>query len=354
MPFELSRQSKSQETEKPTRKRIPIIKVVGVGGAGNNAVNRMAKMGLKNVTLIAVNTDVQVLEETDADLKMQIGERRTRGLGAGGNPKVGEEAAIESLDKIEQVLKDTDMLFLTAGFGGGTGTGATPVIAEVARKMGVLTVAVVTTPFYFEGKERWQTAMEGLKKLKPSVDTLIKVSNNKLLEELPPDVTAVEAFAMADETLHQGVRGISELITKRGYINLDFADVESVMRNAGVAMLGIGIGKGTNRAAEAAKRAMTSKLMEQPVENAKAIILNVSAPKTVQLRELHLAASIVRQSCSEDADVKFGLIIDDELKEDEMKVTVIATGFDQEERILFPESDIPAIYRLGLEDTSNA
>lgn len=354
MPFELGKSEKGKETEKISRKRIPIIKVIGVGGAGNNAVNRMATMGLKNVQLIAVNTDVQVLEETEADLKIQIGERRTRGLGAGGNPKVGEEAALESLDKIEHVLKDTDMLFLTAGFGGGTGTGATPVIADVAKKMGILTVAVVTTPFYFEGKERWKTAMEGLRRLKPNVDTLIKVSNNKLLEELPPDVTAVEAFAAADEMLLQGVKAISELITKRGYINLDFADVESVMRNAGVAMLGIGIGKGANRAAEAAKRAMTSKLMEQPVENARAIILNVAASKTVQLRELHLAASIVRQSCSEDADVKFGLIIDDELKEDEMKVTVIATGFDQEERILFPETDIPAIYRFGLEDTMNA
>lgn len=349
MAFELGK-SKTTNADKFTKKRVPVIKVVGVGGAGNNAINRMVEIGIRDVTFIAVNTDVQVLEENKADIKIQIGEKRTRGLGAGGDPRTGEEAAQESREELEQMLQDTDMLFITAGFGGGTGTGATPVIAEIAKSMGILTVAVITTPFYFEGKERWSTAIEGLKRLRKSVDTLIRISNNKLLEELPSDVTVVNAFLKADETLHQGVKGISELITKRGYINLDFADVESVMRDAGAAMLGIGIGKGTNRAMEAAKRAMESKLMDRPVENAGAIILNISAPKTVQLREMHAAAAIIRQSCSEDADVKFGLIIDDELAQDEMRVTLIATGFDEEDSYLFPESEIPAVYRMGLED----
>ncbi|ABV33618.1 MULTISPECIES: cell division protein FtsZ [Pseudothermotoga] len=349
MPFELGK-SKTNGSDRFTKKRIPVIKVIGVGGAGNNAINRMVEIGIKDVSFIAVNTDVQVLEENKANIKIQIGEKRTRGLGAGGDPQVGEEAAEESREELEQALQDADMLFITAGFGGGTGTGATPVIAEIAKSMGALTVAVITTPFYFEGKERWNVAVEGLRKLRKNVDTLIRISNNKLLEELPPDVTVVNAFLKADETLHQGVKGISELITKRGYINLDFADVESVMRNAGAAMLGIGLGKGENRAVEAAKRAMESKLMDRPVENAKAIILNVSAPRTVQLREMHVAAAIIRENCSEDADVKFGLIIDDELENDELRVTLIATGFDEEDRYLFPESEIPAVYRLGLED----
>lgn len=349
MAFELGK-SKANNADKFTKKRVPVIKVVGVGGAGNNAINRMVEIGIRDVTFISVNTDVQVLEENKADIKIQIGEKRTRGLGAGGDPRTGEEAAQESREELEQMLQDTDMLFITAGFGGGTGTGATPVIAEIAKSMGILTVAVITTPFYFEGKERWSAAIEGLKRLRKSVDTLIRISNNKLLEELPSDVTVVNAFLKADETLHQGVKGISELITKRGYINLDFADVESVMRDAGAAMLGIGIGKGPNRAVEAARRAMESKLMDRPVENAGAIILNISAPKTVQLREMHAAAAIIRQSCSEDADVKFGLIIDDELAQDEMRVTLIATGFDEEDSYLFPESEIPAVYRMGLED----
>ncbi len=353
MPFELGK-GKQQNGDRFTRKRIPTIKVIGVGGAGNNAINRMVEMGIKDVTFIAVNTDVQVLEESKADITIQIGEKRTRGLGAGGNPKVGEEAALESSQKLEEILQDTDMLFITAGFGGGTGTGATPVIAEIARKLGILTVAIITTPFYFEGPERWKFAVEGLKKLRKVVDTLIRISNNKLLEELPSDVTVVNAFLKADETLHQGVKGISELITKRGYINLDFADVESVMRNAGAAMLGVGMGKGANRAVEAARRAMESKLMDKPVENARAIILNVSAPPTIQLKEMHMAAAIIRQSCSEDADVKFGLIIDNELAEDEMRVTLIATNFEDQESLLFPESEIPAIYRLGMEGASGS
>ena len=338
-----------QNKRKIPSKRIPTIKVMGVGGAGNNAINRMVEMGIHGVTFVAVNTDLQVLEANQAEIKIQIGENLTKGLGAGGDPAIGEQAAYESEDKIREILEDTDMLFITAGFGGGTGTGASPVIAEIAKEMEILTVAIVTTPFYFEGNRRWKVAIEGLRKLKDKVDTLIKISNNKLLEELQPDVTVVDAFLKADETLHQGVKGISELITKRGYINLDFADIESVMRNAGAAMLGIGVGRGDERAVQAARKAMESRLIEHPIENARSIILNISAPPNVQLKEMHAAAMIIRQNSNEDADVKFGLIIDKEIPEDEMRIILIATSFDEEEKFLFPESDIPAVYRFGLE-----
>jgi cell division protein FtsZ len=241
------------------------------------------------------------------------------------------------------------MVFITAGFGGGTGTGASPVIAKIAKEMGILTVAIVTTPFYFEGPERLKKAIEGLKKLRKHVDTLIKISNNKLMEELPRDVKIKDAFLKADETLHQGVKGISELITKRGYINLDFADIESVMKDAGAAILGIGVGKGEHRAREAAKKAMESKLIEHPVENASSIVFNITAPSNIRMEEVHEAAMIIRQNSSEDADVKFGLIFDDEVPDDEIRVIFIATRFPDEDKILFPEGDIPAIYRYGLE-----
>ena len=346
MPFEIEEEGRRERKVK----RIPTIKVMGVGGSGNNAITRMIEAGIKDVIFVSANTDLQVLEASQADVTIQLGAETTRGLGAGGYPEIGEKAAEESVEEIEKVLDDTDLLFLTAGMGGGTGTGATPVIARIARRLGILTVAIVTTPFYFEGNNRWRIAMEGLKKLRNEVDTLIRISNNKLLEELPVDITIPEAFLKADETLHQGVKGISELITKRGYINLDFADVESIMRDAGPAMLGIGIGKGENRAEDAAKMAMESRLLEQPVNNASAIILNVSAPKNVTMKEMHVAASVIRQGCSEEADVKFGLIIDDSIPEDEMRVTLIATGFEEPDKLLFNDSDIPAIYRSGLDE----
>ncbi|HEU24355.1 MAG: cell division protein FtsZ [Mesoaciditoga sp.] len=346
MPFEIT-----EDTNKERKiKRVPVIKVMGVGGAGNNAITRMIEAGIKDVIFVAANTDLQVLEASQADVTIQLGAETTRGLGAGGYPEIGEKAAEESKSEIQEILEGTDLLFLTCGMGGGTGTGATPVIARIAKEMQILTVAIVTTPFYFEGNNRWRIATEGLKKLHSNVDTLIRISNNKLLEELPPETTIPEAFLKADETLHQGVKGISELITKRGYINLDFADVEAVMRNAGPAMLGIGIGKGQNRAEDAARMAMDSKLLEQPVKNASSIILNVSAPKNVTMKEMHAAASVIRQGCSEEADVKFGLIIDDTVPEDEMRVTLIATGFEEADKLLFTDSDIPAIYRSGLDD----
>lgn len=343
MGFELER-GRKEETSKAV---LPVIKVMGVGGAGNNAINRMIELGIHGVEFIAVNTDVQVLEASKAPIKIQIGEKVTRGLGAGGNPEIGRRAAEESIDAIKEVLQDTDMLFIAAGFGGGTGTGAAPVIAGVARELGILTVAIVTTPFFFEGPKRWNTAINGLKEIKDKVDTLIRISNNKLLEE--PDVEIAKAFLMADEILHQGVKGISELITKRGLINLDFADIESVMRNAGAALLGIGVGKGENRAAEAVKNAMESKLVDYPIEDSRTMIVNLSAPPNAKMSELNTAMMLIKQHTSEETDIILGLMHDEDLAEDEMRITLIATRFEEDERILIPEEEVPAIYWLGID-----
>ncbi len=328
-------------------KMYPTIKVMGVGGAGNNAVNRMVELGIHGVEFIAVNTDVQVLEASKAPTKLQIGRKVTRGLGAGGDPKKGEEAAQESADEIRKILEGTDMLFIAAGFGGGTGTGASPVIASIAKEMNILTVAIVTTPFFFEGKSRWLNAIEGLKNIKGKVDTLIRISNNKLLEE--PDIEITQAFLMADSVLHQGVKGISELITKRGIINLDFADIESVMRDAGAALLGIGVGKGDNRALVAARMAMQNKLVDYPIEDARAMVLNVTAPKNAKMSEINVAMTFIRQNTSEDTDIMFGLMYDEEIPEDEMKIILIATRFEEDERILIPDEDIPAIFWKGID-----
>ncbi len=345
MGFELDSGAKRQVEKKAVR--LPVIKVMGVGGAGNNAVNRMVELGIHGVTFVAVNTDVQVLDASKAEIKIQIGEELTRGLGAGGNPEIGRAAAEESKDKIREVLEDTDMLFITAGFGGGTGTGASPVIAEIAKEMGILTVAIVTTPFYFEGKNRWKAAIEGLKSMRGKVDTLIRISNNKLFEEFSKNIPVTEAFLKADEVLHQGVKGISELITKRGMINLDFADIESVMRNAGAALLGIGVGKGESRVVDAVKGSMESKLIDYPIEDAHTMIFSIIAPSNLMISEMETAAMIVRQNTNEDVDVWFGLMYDDELPEDEMRVILIATRFEDEDRILIPEEDLPSIAWRG-------
>ncbi len=343
MPFKIE---KEKNVEKPERKIIgPVIKVIGVGGAGCNAINHMADAGLKNVDLIAVNTDAQVLEVSKAYITVQIGQKITRGLGAGGNPQVGEAAANEDKKNFEELLDGTDMLFITAGFGGGTGTGAAPVIAEVAKSLGILTVGVVTLPFFFEGSPRLRVAEEGIKRMMNKVDTLIKIDNNKL----DPSARIVEAFATADEVLYQAVKAISDLIMKRGYINLDFADVESVMRNAGTAMFGIGVGKGEKRVYEATRKALDNKLLAHPIENAKSIIMNISGPRTATLAEAQEAAMIAKQYCSEDADLKFGLVIDDELPDDELRVTIVATRFDEETGLIKSNEDIPAIMRLGLD-----
>jgi cell division protein FtsZ len=343
MGFELDREKR----EETGRAVLPVIKVMGVGGAGNNAINRMIELGIHGVDFIAVNTDVQVLEANKAPIKVQIGEKITRGLGAGGNPEVGKKAAEESIDRIKEILKDTDMLFIAAGFGGGTGTGAAPVIAEAAKEMGILTVAIVTTPFFFEGPKRWATAIEGLKEIKDKVDTLIRISNNKLLEE--PDVEISKAFLMADEILHQGVKGISELITRRGVINLDFADIESIMRNAGAALLGIGVGKGEDRATEAVRNAMESKLVDYPIEDARTMIVNLTAPPNAKMKELNTAMMLIKQHTSDDTDIILGLMYDKDLSEDEIRITLIATRFEEDERILIPEEEVPAIYWFGID-----
>lgn len=331
-------------------KRNPTIKVIGVGGAGNNAVNRMIESGIHGVVFVVANTDLQVLEDSKADVKIQLGKDLTRGLGAGGYPEIGEKAAYESKDELMSVLEDTDMLFITAGLGGGTGTGAAPVLAKIAKEMGILTVSVVTTPFYFEGTNRWTNAKRGLSTLSVNVDTLIKISNNKLLEEFPGDITVMDGFLKADEALHQGIKGISEVITCRGMINLDFADIESIMRDAGVAFLGIGIGKGEERSQQAATRAMDSKLLERPIDNSTAVILNISSSHNITMREMNLAAAEIRQRCSETVDMKFGLILDEDLPEDEVRVTLIATKFEDSEDLLSLEEDIPAVFRLGFTE----
>ncbi len=344
MGFELA---KDENVKSEGKAILPVIKVMGVGGAGNNAINRMMELGIHGVEFIAVNTDVQVLEVNKAPIKIQIGEKVTRGLGAGGNPEVGKNAAQESSEKIKEILKDTDMLFIAAGFGGGTGTGAAPVIAEIARDMGILTVAIVTTPFFFEGPKRWATAINGLREIKDKVDTLIRISNNKLLEE--PDIEISKAFLMADEILHQGVKGISELITKRGIINLDFADIESVMRNAGAALLGIGVGRGENRASEAVRNAMESKLVDYPIEDARKMIVNLTAPPNAKMSELNTAMMLIKQHTSEDTDIVLGLMHDESLEDDEMRITLIATKFEEDDRILIPDEDVPAIYWRGID-----
>ncbi len=337
------------ELERGPREGLPYpsIKVMGVGGAGNNAVNRMIDLGIHGVEFIAVNTDVQVLDASKAPVKLQIGRKVTRGLGAGGDPSKGKSAAEESKEEIRRILEGTDMLFITAGFGGGTGTGASPVIAEIAKEMGILTVAIVTTPFFFEGKTRWMNAVEGLREIKDKVDTLIRISNNKLLEE--PDVEIAKAFFLADEVLHQGVKGISELITKRGIINLDFADIESIMRNAGAALLGTGVGKGDSRAIVAAKSAMESRFIDYPVEDAQALIVNITAPQNAKMREIQDAMRFIRQNMSEDTDIMFGLMYDEEMPDDEIRITLIATRFEEDERILIPDEDIPTIFWKGID-----
>ncbi|MCR4428981.1 MAG: cell division protein FtsZ [Caldiserica bacterium] len=303
------------------------IKVVGVGGGGTNAVNRMIEAGIKNVEFIAINTDVQVLKLSLADRQIQIGPKVTKGLGAGFNPELGERAGEESRDIIAEALAGADLVFITAGMGGGTGTGASPIIAEVARQLGALTIAVVTKPFSFEGRRRAQIAEHGVDKLKEKVDTLITIANDKLLQVVPKNTTLIEAFRMADEVIKQGVQGISDLITVPGLINLDFADVNTIMRNAGSALMGIGVGSGENRAEAAAKMAISSPFLEASIEGAKGLLFNITGGKNMTLAEVNEAASVISSIADPEANIIFGSVIDDNM-EDEIKITVIATGFD--------------------------
>lgn len=306
---------------------LATIKVIGVGGGGNNAVNRMIEHGVQGVEFIAVNTDAQALNLSKAEVRMQIGGKLTRGLGAGANPEVGKKAAEESREQLEEVLKGADMVFVTAGMGGGTGTGAAPVIAQIAREIGALTVGVVTRPFTFEGRKRSGQASGGIAAMKEAVDTLIVIPNDRLLEIVDKNTPMLEAFREADNVLRQGVQGISDLIATPGLINLDFADVKTIMSNKGSALMGIGVSAGENRAAEAAKRAISSPLLEKSIDGAQGVLMNITGGSNLSLYEVQEAADIVASASDQDVNMIFGSVINDELK-DEIIVTVIATGFD--------------------------
>lgn len=309
--------------------QLATIKVIGVGGGGNNAVNRMIEHGVQGVEFIAVNTDAQALNLSKADIKIQIGAKLTKGLGAGANPEVGKKAAEESKEQIEEVVKGADMVFVTAGMGGGTGTGAAPVIAKIAKELGALTVGVVTRPFSFEGKRRQTYAANGITTMKDSVDTLIVIPNDRLLEIVDKSTPMLEAFKEADNVLRQGVQGISDLIAVPGLINLDFADVKTIMSNKGSALMGIGIASGENRAAEAAKKAINSPLLETSIDGAQGVIMNITGGVNLSLFEVQEAAEIVSSASDEEVNMIFGSVINENLK-DEIVVTVIATGFNED------------------------
>lgn len=303
------------------------IKVVGVGGGGNNAVNRMIAAGLRGVDFISVNTDAQALRLCQAEQKIQIGAKLTKGLGAGANPEIGKKAAEESFEELSQRLQGADMVFVTAGMGGGTGTGAAPVVAQIAKEAGSLTVGVVTRPFNFEGRKRASQAEEGIAELKSKVDTLIIIPNDRLLQIADKQTSIIEAFRIADDVLRQGVQGISDLIAVPGLINLDFADVKTIMLDAGSALMGIGRATGEKRAAEAAKMAISSPLLETSIEGARGVLLNITGGVNLGLLEVNEAAQIVSEAADPEANIIFGAVIDENLK-DEIRVTVIATGFE--------------------------
>ena len=328
---------------------LAVIKVVGVGGGGGNAVNRMIDAGLKGVEFIAVNTDAQALLMSDADVKLDLGRQLTRGLGAGSDPEVGKQAAEEHREEIEEVLKGADMVFITAGKGGGTGTGGAPIIAEMAKAAGALTIGVVTRPFTFEGRRRSVQAEQGIQHLKEKVDTLIIIPNDRLLQVSDEKTSMLNAFKMADEVLLQGVQGITDLITTPGLINTDFADVKMIMTNAGSALMGIGYASGDGRSVTAARAAISSPLLEASIEGARGILLNISGPSDLGLFEVNEAAEIIAQAAHPDANIIFGAVVDDALG-DEVRITVIAAGFDRFEGERRPESTSP----LGLMEEERA
>lgn len=303
------------------------IKVFGVGGGGNNAVNRMIECGVRGIEFIALNTDKQALFSSRAEQKVQLGEKITKGLGAGANPEIGSRAAEENRNEIMESLKGADMVFITAGMGGGTGTGAAPIVAEIAKELGILTVGIVTKPFTFEGRRRQLHAEKGIEELKSRVDTLVTIPNDRLLQISDKKTTMADAFMMADEVLKQGIQGISDLISVPNLINLDFADVKTIMLDKGIAHMGIGRASGDNRAVEAAKQAITSPLLETSIEGAKSVLLNITGGKDLGIFEVNEAADIIRQSVDPDANIIFGAGIDESMV-DQIQITVIATGFD--------------------------
>ena len=331
-----SQSSSSDKTLKPKPKSMEVtpeitpvanIKVLGVGGGGGNAVNRMIKSGLKGIDFMAVNTDAQALYHNEAPTKINIGKATTRGLGAGSNPDLGRQAAEESVDEIRDAIDGSDMIFITCGLGGGTGTGGAPVIANVAKEMGILTVAVVTRPFSFEGHRRKNQADEGLENLKNKVDTLITIPNDKILAIIDKKTPLNDAFAVVDDVLRQGVQGIADLITVHGMINVDFADVKAVMENAGSALMGIGYGTGESRASEAAKAAIESPLLELSIDGAKGVLFNITGGNDLSMFEVDEAAKVITEAADPDANIIFGAVINDSYT-GEIKVTVVATGFD--------------------------
>ncbi len=306
---------------------LATLKVIGVGGGGNNAVNRMIDHGMNNVEFISINTDGQALNLSKASSKIQIGEKLTRGLGAGANPEIGKKAAEESREQIEDAIQGADMVFVTAGMGGGTGTGAAPVVAKIAKEMGALTVGVVTRPFSFEGRKRQTQATAGVESMKAAVDTLIVIPNDRLLDIVDKSTPMMEAFKEADNVLRQGVQGISDLIAVSGEVNLDFADVKTIMSNQGSALMGIGVSSGENRAIEAAKKAISSPLLETSIVGAQGVLMNITGGESLSLFEAQEAADIVQDAADEDVNMIFGTVINPELQ-DELVVTVIATGFN--------------------------
>jgi cell division protein FtsZ len=325
---------------------LAVIKVVGVGGGGSNAVNRMVDAGLSGVEFVAANTDAQALLVVDSDVKVQMGADSTRGLGAGANPEVGKSAAEESRDEMKDVLKGADMVFITAGEGGGTGTGGAPIVGEISKgDLGALTVGVVTRPFGFEGRRRAEQAHIGIEELREQVDTLIVIENDRLLQVVEKKTSIIDAFRMADDILRQGVQGITDLITVPGIVNLDFADVRAIMTEAGSAFMGIGTASGENRAAEAAHTAVSSPLLESSIEGATGILLNISGPLDMGLFEVNEAAEVVTSAADQNANVIFGAVIDESL-DDEVRVTVIATGFGpgahRRRRRAVTEEEVPA------------
>ena len=323
---------------------LAVIKVVGIGGGGVNAVNRMIDVGLKGVEFIAINTDAQALLMSDADVKLDIGRKLTRGLGAGAAPEIGRQAALDHIDEIEEVLRGADMVFVTAGEGGGTGTGGAPIVAKVAKDLGALTVGVVTKPFTFEGKRRTAQAEEGIENLRSEVDTLIVIPNDRLLAISDRSISALEAFKTADQVLLSGVQGITDLITTPGLINLDFADVKSVMAGAGSALMGIGSARGEARSIRAAELAISSPLLEASIDGAHGVLLSIAGGSDLGLFEISEAAELVAKSAHPDANIIYGTVIDDALG-DEVRVTVIAAGFDggQPKRMVMPVIDAATI-----------
>jgi cell division protein FtsZ len=319
------------EIKAPNVETFARIKVVGVGGSGGSVINRMKESGLRGVELIAINTDAQALHQSGAEHKLHIGKNLTRGLGAGMNPEIGRQAAEENRDEIQNVLKDADMIFVTCGMGGGTGTGASPIVAEVAKESGALTVAVVTKPFSFEGMQRAMIAEEGLEQLRDRVDAIVIIPNDRLIQVVDKKTTLLSAFKIVDDILRQGVQGISDLITIPGLVNVDFADVKAIMQDAGSALMGIGRAAGDNRAVEAAKQAINSPLLEISIDGAKGVLFNITGSDDLSMLEIQEAAGVITESVDQNAKVIFGAVVtnDHDLKKGEIKITVIATGFEE-------------------------